>query len=95
MTFTWDRVQALQGKTLQTVSRGATFKVEKVNNDHVWVMPCSSGKLRRIERWRFEEAERQGLVTPNVTPTEIRKKGISDFNPAYVAAIIRAVVGTN
>jgi hypothetical protein len=55
-------------------------------------VPRSSGKPRTSKRWQFEQAEALGLATAEITPTQLRRAGISEFNPAYVAAIIRAAV---
>jgi hypothetical protein len=56
-------------------------------------VPHSSEKPRAIKREEFERAEMLGLATAGVTPIQLRRAGISEFNPAYVAAIIRAAVG--
>ncbi|MBA2277364.1 MAG: hypothetical protein H0W06_06330 [Chloroflexia bacterium] len=95
MVFPWERVQELQGKTLKTVSRGAPFDVMEVRNNFVRVAPLSTGEPRRIERTCFDLAAKKGLVTDDVKPSQIQKQSASVFNSTYVAAIIRAVVGTN
>jgi hypothetical protein len=64
-----------------------------VDDNYVRVVPRSIRKPRRpIKRQDFERAEALGLATIDVTPIQIRQAGISEFNPAYVAAIIRAAV---
>ena len=93
MASLWNRVRALEGQTLPTVSgRGTFFEVAEVGANHVPVVPRSSGKPRRIERREFEQAESLGLATAGVHPIQLRRAGASEFNPAYVAAIIRAAV---
>lgn len=93
MARLWELVQALEGWTLPTVSGRAAFDITAVDDGYVWVVPRSSGKPRAIKREEFERAEALGLATADVTPIELRRAGISEFNPAYVAAIIRAAVG--
>jgi hypothetical protein len=93
MTSLWERVRALKGWRLPTVSGRAAFDITAVDDDSVHVVPHSSGKPRIIKREEFERAEALGLATVDVTPIELRRAGISEFNPAYVAAIIRAAVG--
>jgi hypothetical protein len=74
------------------VSGHASFDISAVDNDCVRVMPRSSGKPRAIKREQFEQAEALGLAAADVTPIQLRRAEISEFNPAYVAAIIRAAV---
>lgn len=93
MESLWDRVRALEGFTLPTVTGRAAFDVASVDDNYVRVVPRSSGKPRPIKREQFERAEALGLATTDVTPIQLRRAGISEFNPAYVAAIIRAAVG--
>jgi hypothetical protein len=93
MAILWERIQALEGFTLRTVSGRAEFDIALVSNDYVRVVPHSSRKSRPIKREDFERAEALGLATIDVTPIQLRQAGISEFNPAYVAAIIRAAVG--
>ena len=69
------------------------FDIAAVTDGHVRVVPRSSGKPRPIKREEIERAEALGLATTDVTPIQLRRAGISEFNPAYVAAIIRAAVG--
>jgi hypothetical protein len=69
------------------------FDITSVDGGYVTVVPHSSGKPRAIKREEFERAEALGLATADVTPIQLRRAGISEFNPAYVAAIIRAAVG--
>ena len=92
MATLWERVRALEGQTLPTVSGREAFDVAEVDDRHIRVLPRSSGKPRRIERRQFELAESLGLATANVHPIQLRRAGASEFNPAYVAAIIRAAV---
>ena len=92
MTSLWERVQALEGWTLPTVSGRALFDISAVDDGYLRVMPHSSEKPRAIKREEFERAEALGLATADVTPMQLRRAGISEFNPAYVAAIIRAAI---
>jgi hypothetical protein len=93
MASLWERIRALEGFTLPTVSGRAAFDIASVDEDYVRVVPHSSGKPRRIKREEFKGAEALGLATSGVTPNQLRGAGISEFNSAYVTAIIRAAVG--
>jgi hypothetical protein len=46
MTTLWERIRALEGRTLPTVSGREAFDAVAVDADHVWVVPRSTGKLR-------------------------------------------------
>ena len=56
-------------------------------------LPRSSGNLRPINRQEFGRAEILGLATLDVIPSGLGQARISEFNTAYVAAIIRAAAG--
>jgi hypothetical protein len=92
MANLWERIRALEGRTLPTVSGRAEFDIASVDDGYVRVVPHSSGKARPIKREDFERAEALDLATTDVTPIQLRRAGISEFNPTYVAAIIRAAV---
>jgi hypothetical protein len=89
----WEQIRVLEGQTLPTVSGRTEFDITAVDDGFIRVVPQSSGKSRIIQREEFERAEAIRLATANVTPIQLRRAGISEFNPVYVAAIIRAAVG--
>jgi len=95
MASLWNQVRALKGQTLRTVSGRAEFEIVSVEDDYVRVVPHSSGKPRPIKREEIERAEALGLANSSVTPIQLRRTGVSEFNPAYVAAIIRSVTRTD
>ena len=86
------KVRALEGQMLAIVTGRATFDVTGVNDKRVEVVPRSTGQTRPIYCQEFERAEALGLARADVTPSQLREAGASEGNPAYVAAIIRAVV---
>jgi hypothetical protein len=95
MASLWERVRTLEGRTLPTVSGRATFDITAVDDRYVRVVPRSSGKSRRpIRRKDFERAEVLGLATADVIPDQLRGVGIDEYNLSYIAAIIRAAVGS-
>lgn len=91
MQTLWERVRGLEGQTLST-ARGREFDITMVDDRHVRVAPHSTRKLRTIRRQEFEQAETLGLATLDITPIRLRQAGVSEANPAYVAAIIREIV---
>ena len=91
MASLWERVRALEGRTLPTVSGRATFDITAVDNRYVQVVPRSCGKPRRpLKREDFERAEALGLATADVTRDQLSGVGIDEYNLSYVTAIIRA-----
>lgn len=92
MTTVCEKVRALDGQTVTTASRRAGFDVASVTDERVEIVPQSTRKSRAISCQEFERAETLGLATAGVTPSQLREAGASEGNPAYVAAIIRAVV---
>lgn len=90
MATLWNEVQTLGGQTLWTV-RGNGFDIASVSDDLVRIILHSSGRVCFIPKGAFDQAEAQGLDTSEVSPSLLRKAGVSEFQPAYIAAIIRAV----
>ena len=94
MATLWDRIRALEGRTLTTESRRAVFDVIEVNETRARVVPRSSGTSRHgIRRREFDRAEALGLIRSDVTPSQLQRAGVSRFNSSYVAAMIRAALG--
>jgi hypothetical protein len=92
MASLWERIQALEGWMLKTVS-GREFEITAVDDRSALVVPRSSGKPRRpLKREDFERAEALGLATADVIPDQLSGVGIDEYNRSYIAAIIRATV---
>jgi hypothetical protein len=85
----WERVQRLNTRTVHTV-KGIPFEITAVNENSVKIK-VRSGNEYYISRREFESAEELGMVTSRVEPGQLRKAGVSEGNPAYVAGIIRAI----
>lgn len=93
MATLWDRIRALEGRTLTTVSRHNAFDVIQVTDTRVQIVPRSSGASRAgIDRRSFERAEVLGLARSDVTPSQIQNAGVARFNSSYVAAMIRVAL---
>ena len=89
----WRRIEQLRGQSLRTVT-GKEFQVvarEPDSANTLTIIPKSTGKPRSIRREEFERAYRLRLKAHELTPIRIRQGGASEMNPAYVAAILRAV----
>jgi hypothetical protein len=87
---TWSQISRLRGTTLKTLDQKHPFDIVEVTPEAVTVRPHATDKERAIRRAEIEPAF-QELVTKGVlTRTEIHKQ-YSEFNPAYVAAILAAL----
>jgi hypothetical protein len=84
------RVRLLEGRTLRT-QRGAAFDVERVTDHGTYIHIRSSGSRRNVPWREIDQAYALGLSRDELTPARIRSEGASEFNPAYVAAILMAL----
>ena len=86
----WSRVAALKGQTIETVT-GKSLNVDCVTPTYVEVTPTSTRRSRRIERSQIERAYTLRSKSKSLRPSEVRAAGISEYSPAYVAALINAI----
>lgn len=88
----WTEIKHLEGKTLRTLDRRKPFDVVGVTGNVVLVMPHETGKERPIPWESIENAYRRLVATGQLTRSDIRAD-FSEFNPAYVAAILAELPG--
>jgi hypothetical protein len=85
----WTWAGSLQGQTVQTVT-GKPFDIVAAScNDWFSIVSRSSGIARTVGAAEFERALALGLRGRDLIPRRIRDAGASEFNPAYVCAILR------
>lgn len=90
-TNVWDRVRALEGKTLQTLAQGRLFSIIRVSPERVEFVPeRGSGNLRWFSREGIEFIANLGLSRDDIRP-RILREWPSDQNSSYVAAIVHEV----
>ncbi len=89
LTDLWERVKRLEGSWLKTPRRGRRFLVREVAHAGVTVVPRSTGEPRLIQWEEFQRAAKLGLERKDMFASGVREA--SEFNPSYVAAILRAV----
>ncbi|MBC8263122.1 MAG: hypothetical protein H8E47_03250 [Anaerolineales bacterium] len=87
----WSQVRALEGKSLRTLDRHKLFEVVTVADTQV-VLKVSTGKIRPVRREEIEGAFRELALTGEISRSDIRERH-SDWNPAYVAAILAELAG--
>jgi hypothetical protein len=63
-----------------------------VNDSEVIIKPHASNKERTIRRKEIEGAYQELMGTKEITRSDVRTK-FSEFNPAYVVAILAALPG--
>lgn len=84
---TWDEIKKLTGQTIYTLDQRKPFDIVVVTEHAVIVRPHKSEIERQISRDAIESALRRLLAAGEITRTEIHSE-FSEFNPAYVAAIL-------
>ncbi len=88
----WTEIKALVGQTLRTLDQNNAFDVLAVTDQAVVVCPRASGKERKVKRGEIEPAFHELVTRGMIQRTDIRDR-YSNFNPAYVAAILAALPG--
>jgi hypothetical protein len=83
----WNEIQKLEGKTLQTLYQKKKFDIIEITENAVIICPHATQTQRRVSRHELEAAYQRLAAIGQLTRTEIMKK-YSQFNPAYVAAIL-------
>ncbi len=83
----WSLVTELQGRTLKTLDQGKPFDIVSVTERDVLVKPHISDKERPIKRSAIEGAYNEMIRRGELDRAEVREK-YSDYNPAYVVAIL-------
>jgi hypothetical protein len=88
MSEVWNRVRALEGKTLHTLKQGKRFSIVGVLSDRVQFVPeQGNGTLRWCTREGIEYIAGLGLK-PSELRSRIQQEWPSDRNTSYVAAIV-------
>jgi len=88
----WERVKALEGKTLRTVSRGHLFDITKVDDEVIHYDPQGTKRPGSHSSYRttFEQ-----LAALNLKPTEWSLQRIKETVPqseAFCASYIFAIL---
>jgi len=86
----WVEVKKLQGKTLKTLDRNNPFDIVDVGARKLIVKPHVRGIERGIRRQAIEGAFKELVMRGEITRADIRCRH-SNFNPAYVAAILASL----
>jgi hypothetical protein len=83
----WGEIEKLKGQTLQTLDQRKPFDIVEVTEYAVIIRPHKSNAERLISRDEIEDAAKRLIAVGQLTRTEIHAE-FSEFNPAYVAAIL-------
>ena len=86
----WIEINKLTGQTLRTLDQRKPFDVVKVTEHVVIVRPHKSEIDRQISRDEVENACKRLITNGEITRIEIHSE-FSQFNPAYVVAILAAL----
>lgn len=88
----WSVIQQLEGRTLHTLDQNKPFDVVAVTEQTILVQSYASGKERRIKRDEIAPAYEELHTRVVVERADIRER-YSNYNSAYVAAILAALPG--
>jgi len=83
----WNEIRKLEGQTLRTLAKMKYFDIIEVTENGVTICPQATQNERSISRLEIENAFKRLTDTGQITRSEIQKY-FSQFNPAYVAAIL-------
>jgi hypothetical protein len=86
----WAEVTKLVGKELKTLDRENPFQVLRITDTTLEIQVGHTGQLRTIQHEEIEDAWRELSTQRKLTRIDIRDQ-YSEFNPAYVAAILAAL----
>jgi hypothetical protein len=90
----WNEIRKLKGKTLKTLDQGNPFDVVDVTEHVVIVRPHKNEIERRVPREQIEDACKEMVTRGEITRVDIRANH-TEFNPAYVAAILAQLPGVS
>jgi hypothetical protein len=86
----WIEVEKLKGQTLTTLDQRKPFDIVEITENTITVRPHKSETDRQISRDAIEGACKRLITAGEITRTEIHSD-FSEFNPAYVVAILAAL----
>jgi hypothetical protein len=86
----WEMVEALVGQELRTLHENNPFTVDRVQERQVRIAVGATGSPRTIRREEIELTWERLVEEGSVSLVEVKRQ-FSDFNPAYVTAILTAL----
>jgi hypothetical protein len=89
----WERVRALSGRTLHTLTQGRPFRIVEVTDDRVRVVPGEGkGAARNLPRERIEHLlELSEHLDPDNLRAAAQQEWPRDQNTSYLAALVAAL----
>jgi hypothetical protein len=88
----WVDIEKLSGQTITTLDQHKPFDIVHVSAQNVIVRPNKTEIERKIPRDEIEGAYRRLVAKGVLTRSDIMEE-FSNFNPAYVAAILSKLSG--
>ena len=85
-------LRKLQGKRLSTLYQNKPFEITQVSNNQI-ILKTSTESYRPIPMKEITLAWNHLEKHKELTRGEVRDLGYSEFNPAYVVAILASVPG--
>jgi hypothetical protein len=85
-------LRKLQGKRLLTLYQKKPFEITQVSNDQI-ILKTSTESQRPIPLKEITRAWNHLEKHKKLTRSQVRDLGYSEFNPAYVVAILASLPG--
>jgi hypothetical protein len=85
-------LKKLQGKRLSTLYQNKPFEITQISNDQI-ILKTSTESQRPIPLKEISRAWNYLRRHKKLTRSEVRDLGFSEFNPAYVVAILASLPG--
>ena len=85
-------LKKLQGKRLTTLYQKKPFEITQVSNNQI-ILKTSTESQRPIPLKEISRAWNHLQRHKKLTRSEVRDLGFSEFNPAYVVAILASLPG--
>jgi hypothetical protein len=87
-TLFWASVSALEGQVVPTIT-GTLFEIERVTATEVVARVGAVRRRRHLDRVVLEQADALPRHHGRLSPRDVRSAGIAEYDPAYVAAIVK------
>lgn len=89
----WSEIGKLVGRELKTLDKGKPFKILEVDNSKVEIFITHTGKSRKIQRSEIQGSWNRLIQKGELSLSDIRQEGYSEYSPTYVATILAALPG--
>lgn len=91
MSTIWERVQALKGETLETLSQKKRFDIVDVSQDRVFIAPHGSKNQQAIKRADIEAIVAFKKEGHEIIPRFVQEKLPKNWSASYITTIVEKI----